>query len=337
MPGAVPGNAGSGNSTNGNSNAGNASSNNGNKGGDDKGKDDKKDDKSNGNQAKEPKRGGAFQPGTFGRLSNLSTRLRVTDADAGRSAVAGFVVSGVEPKSILVRAVGPGLESFGIRDALEQPRLLLSDSSGRVLSISDGWGDRAEIANATARAGAFHLARGSLDAAVLVSLAPGVYTAQVTGSGNGLVLLEIYDASSGVELAAEKIINLSTRGFVGTGEDALIAGFVVSGDEPRRVLIRGVGPTLTAFGVLDALANPVLTLFRDGAGSPVAQSQDWQAASATASDLAATMAAAGAFPLASGSRDAALVITLAPGQYSAVLSGAQGNTGTGLVEIYELP
>ena len=144
VPGPVPsnvgpGNAGSGNSTNGNGNAGNGNSNNSNKGGDDKGKDhkekddkekddkgkdDKKDDQSNGNKGKEPKRGGAFQPGTLGRLSNLSTRLRVSDADSNHSAVAGFVVSGTESKSILVRAVGPGLESFGIRDAPDRCRQL---------------------------------------------------------------------------------------------------------------------------------------------------------------------------------------------------------------------
>lgn len=277
------------------------------------------------------------------RIVNLSSRLRVTGGDASRTVVAGFVVTGSAPKSVLIRAIGPGLASFGVRDTVAQPRLVLRDSTGRIVGEDEAGGDRAEIAQVCDRVGAF---RGhSRDAALLVSLAPGAYTAQVTANGNGLVLVEVYDASTGTAIETEHIVNISTRGFVGAGDDVLVAGFVVVGSTPRQVLIRGIGPALGTFGVTGTLADPVLKLFRAGSSAPVAQNDDWQtpvtvtggAASATAADVTAAATAAGAFPLGTSSKDAAIVVTLAPGNYSAVVSGANNSTGAGLVEVYELP
>jgi len=259
--------------------------------------------------------------------------------------VAGFVVTGQAPKQILIRGIGPGLAGFGVRDALAQPVLTLRDSTGRIVAENDGWRNQPDISAAGDRVGAFKLGNGSRDAALLVSLAPGAYTAQVTANGNGLVLVEVYDTVSGTELVTELIANISTRGFVGTGEDVLVAGFVVTGNASKRVLIRGVGPALAAFGVPGTLVDPVLKLYSAGGANPIAQNDNWETPQPinagqivpTAAEIVAASMAAGAFPLPAGGKDASMVVTLTPGNYSAVLSGANNGTGSGLVEVYELP
>jgi hypothetical protein len=128
-------------------------------------------------------------------------------------------------------------------------------------------------------------------------------------------------------------VNISTRGFVDTGDGALIAGFVVSGSSSKRVLVRGVGPGLVQFGVPSVLADPVVKVYANGTAEAIADNDSWE----TAADIVAATTAAGAFPLATGSKDAAMVLILPPGQYSAVITGAGGTTGAGLVEVYELP
>lgn len=280
------------------------------------------------------------------RLVNLSSRLRVTGGDASRSVVAGFVVTGTAPKQILIRAIGPGLAGFGVRDALAQPRLQLRDGTGRLVAEADDWTPGRELNDAFDRTGAFKLNPGSRDAVLLLSLAPGAYTAQISANGNGIALVEVYDATSGTPLDTDQLVNISTRGFVDTGEGQLIAGFVVTGDAPKRVLIRGIGPGLTAFGVTGALADPELKLFSGpNAATPLAQNDNWGtplpiaggAAPATSAEIVTATTAAGAFPLAASSKDAALLVTLAPGNYSAVMSGTAGATGAGLVEVYEVP
>lgn len=280
------------------------------------------------------------------RLVNLSSRLRVTGGDASRAVVAGFFVTGTAPKQILVRAIGPGLAGFGIRDALAQPRLQLRDSTGRLVAENEGWMTNGEMIATFDRVGAFRLNSGSRDAAILVALAPGSYTAQVTANGNGITLVEVYDASTGLQLATEQLVNISTRGFVDTDDGVLVAGFVVTGTNPKRVLIRGIGPGLTAFGVPNVVADPVLKLYASpNSATPMAQNDNWGtpqpvpggATPATAAEVTAAAAATGAFPLAGGSKDAAIVVTLNPGNYSAVISGAGNTTGAGLVEVYEVP
>ncbi len=280
------------------------------------------------------------------RLVNLSSRLRVTGGDASRAVVAGFVVTGSSNKQILVRAIGPGLAGFGIRDALAQPRLQLRDSTGRLVAENEGWTSNGEMIATFDRVGAFRLNPGSRDAAMLVALAPGSYTAQITANGNGIALVEVYDASTGVQLETEQLVNISTRGFVDTDDGVLVAGFVVTGSNPKRVLIRGIGPGLTAFGVPGAVADPVLKLYASpNSTTPIAQNDNWGspqtvtggATPATAAELTAAAAATGAFPLASASKDAAIVVTLNPGNYSAVISGTGNTTGAGLVEVYEIP
>jgi sugar lactone lactonase YvrE len=278
------------------------------------------------------------------RLVNLSSRLRVTGGDASRSVVVGFVVTGEASKQILIRAVGPGLAGFGVRDALEQPVLVLRDSTGKTVAENDGWKNSPDVTSAGDRVGAFKLGNGSRDAALLATLTPGAYTAQVTANGNGIVLVEVYDTVSGTQLSTEQIVNISTRGFVGTGDDVLVAGFVVTGGAPKRVLIRGIGPALAPFGVPGVLQDPVLQLYSAGNNNPIAQNDNWETPQpigapvpATAAQLVAASTAAGAFPLSTGGKDAAIIVSLNPGNYSAVVSGLNNGTGAGLVEVYELP
>jgi len=193
--------------------------------------------------------------------------------------------------------------------------------------------------------GAFPFASGSKDSALLSTLLPGAYTANVTSvSGDsGTVLLELYDADQGTPTA--RIINVSARCEAGTGSQTLIAGFAVSGSGTEKLLIRGDGPVLTSFGVTGALATPVLTLF-DSAGKVIATDIGWtNAPSGGSSSVTATVGVAtpaafaqvGAFALPSGSADCALVASLPPGTYTVQVAGAGNTTGVALVEVYELP
>jgi hypothetical protein len=277
------------------------------------------------------------------RLINLSSRLRTSD-DGTRAMIAGFVVTGTESKSMLVRAIGPGLSAFGVQGALANPRLQIYDGAGKLVAENEDWGGNATVAAAASAVGAFALDGSSRDAALLLNLSPGAYTAQVaTNGGTGVALVEVYDAA-GTNGTAKQLINLSTRGFVDTGDGNLIAGFVVTGNAPKRVLIRGIGPGLAQFGVQGAVANPTLKLYAAGNTTIIAQNDDWNAAqpvgtsqaAASSAEITAASAAVGAFGLGANSRDAAIVITLMPGAYTAVVSDASNGTGAGLVEVYEI-
>jgi N-acetylmuramoyl-L-alanine amidase len=252
-------------------------------------------------------------------LSNASLR---TSLAVGQNVIVGFVVDGGE-KPVLVRAAGPALGAFGLATAMLDPRIELFRDTTRVTDNND-W--PATLAPTFSALGAFSFALASRDAAVFRSLA-GPHTAQVAGVGAGTVLVELYDAGSG---SAARLVNLSARNRVGTGADALIAGFFVNGTGTKRLVLRAIGPTLASFGVTGALADPRLEV-RDGAAL-VGSNDNWDAA------LAPTFSEVGAFPLATGSRDAALVVTLAAGRgYTAQVSGVNNTTGEALIEIYELP
>lgn len=270
------------------------------------------------------------------RFVNLSSRLATAEGNAERAFIAGFVVSGSAPKRMLIRAVGPGLAQFGVTATLTNPRLRIF-SGDRLIAENEDWIDEAGLRAATTAVGGFALPAGSRDSALLVTLVPGAYSAHVlAGGGEGVALVEVYDAESAQ--ISTQLVNLSTRGYVGTGDDVLVAGFVVSGDAPKRVLVRGIGPTLVGFGVTGSLPDPVLKVYRGT--SVVAENDDWEnsqpAAATTGAEMAAAASSAGAFALPSGSKDAALILTLAPGAYSAVISGANSSSGAGMVEVYEL-
>ena len=159
----------------------------------------------------------------------------------------------------------------------------------------------------------------------------------VTGQAGatGIALVEVYDATPGAIPRDQRIVNLSTRAVAGnTSDTILIAGFVVTGSVPKRVLIRGVGPALTQFGVAGALARPSLAVF--SGNTVLAQNAGWTTTADTSAITAAAQQA-GAFAFAATSQDAALILNLAPGSYTAQISGVAGTTGVALVEVYELP
>jgi subtilisin family serine protease/outer membrane protein assembly factor BamB len=268
-----------------------------------------------------------------GRLTNLS--VRTTAGTGDQTLTVGFVLSGAPDKPVLIRAIGPTLAEFGVTDVLADPRLQLY-SGNTVLTANDNWaspvggGGPTAISNAFAASGAFALRPDSLDAALVRTTAGGSYTAQITGvSGTGIALAEIYDTAPA---AGARLVNVSARAQVGTGGGILIAGFTVSGNVPKQILIRGIGPTLASFGVGGVLQDPQLDLYR---GTTLLQSNDnWGGTTA----LTSAFSRIGAFALANGtSRDAALLVTLAPGSYTAQVSGTGGTTGVALVEVYELP
>ena len=263
------------------------------------------------------------------RLINLS--VRGAAGNGADALIVGFVTSGSDPMQLLLRGIGPGLASFGVADVLAQPQIDLYSSTGTLLATNAGWGGDADLAAAFSAAGAFPLSNSSADSALMLPEAGGAYTAQVTGliGGQGNTLAEIYDADSGSP--AQHLINLSARGAVGTGAAILIGGFVVTGNASETVLVRGVGPGLGAFGLSGLLGHPVLTVL-DSTGKMVATNTAWGGTAA----LSAVFSQVGAFPLAAGSLDSALLVTLPPGAYTTQLSGANATTGLGLLEIYEI-
>lgn len=270
-----------------------------------------------------------------GRLVNLATRAAV--GAGGDVLIAGFVIGGTQPRSVLVRGIGSQLGDFGVGGVLRNPLLRIFDRTSRVIETSDNWArtsndTTAVLEEAAKQVGAFPLRANSTDSAILTTLAPGTYTAQVSGvlDTTGIALVEIYELG---KPDTNRLINLSSRAIVGTGANILIPGLVLSGQAPRRLLLRAVGPGLADFGVERPLLDPVMTVFRDT--DVVARNDNWSEQE-NASAIGQVMASIGAFALHPGSRDAALLLELAPGSYTVQVSGAEGTTGVALVEIYEV-
>lgn len=275
------------------------------------------------------------------RLINVATRGLASSGSS--TLIAGFTIGGTSPKPVLVRAIGPTLGTFGVASAMADPVLTLFRDGTR-LQANDDWSDsanKAQIVDKSALAGAFALAANSLDAVILTTLQPGSYTAQIgsaVAGGSGVALIEVYDVDTNADAQAtgRRLINLSTRGQVGTGGSIMIAGIVVSGPTSRRMLIRGIGPALGGFGVTGALSDPQLVIKAADGVTVVAGNDDWSS-QAAANDVIASAQRVGAFPLTAGSYDAALLVTLAPGAYTVQLSGVSNTTGVALLEAYEDP
>ena len=286
---------------------------------------------------------GAIESGVSfsdGFLRNLSSRGQV--GTGTNVLVAGFVVGGTTPKQVLIRAIGPSLTQFGITGALADPYLqLFGGTSGTAqIASNDNWGGTTALYNASTAVGAFPLSPTGLDSVLLATLAPGNYTAQVSGVGGvtGTALVELYDVDNPSPYSSQKVINISTRAVVGTGQNQLIAGFVVNGTTAKKLLIRAVGPTLGAFpfNVPGVLADPVLRIIRNTDNLIIRENDNWETGNDVSLVSAATMSA-GAFPLAAGGKDSAILITLPPGSYSAQVAGNNATTGIALVEVYEVP
>jgi len=262
------------------------------------------------------------------RVTNFSARA--VNGTGPQALFMGFVVSGAT-KSILLRAVGPGLATtFNLGGALTDPQLFLYDGS-TVIQSNDNWGGTAALRAAFTSVGAFPLVDTSLDSALLTSLAPKPYTMQV-GGGTGTVLTEIYDADSS-PTPVGRLVNVSARASVSSGSNVLIIGFVVNGSTSVQMLMRASGPELNArFGLTGALTDPILQLYNGS--TLLQQNDDWGGTSA----LSTAFAQVGAFPFSSPtSKDSALLVTLSPGVYTTVVSGVGGTSGITLLEIYQMP
>ncbi len=266
------------------------------------------------------------------RIINISTRAFVGGDE--NALIAGVVVADTEGKRYLTRAIGPTLAAFGASGVVPDPQLSVFAANGVELFRNNGWEtgpDAGQLPAFARRVGAFPLEAGSRDSALATPITAGAYTVQVTTptGQDGIGLAELYELDGN-----GRTVNLSTRALVRSGEGALIGGFVVSGPAHKRMLIRAVGPTLAAFGVGNALLDTVLTVY---SGTSIVASNDrWQDVDNAAAVAAATRSA-GAFALATGSEDAALLVTLPPGPFTVEVSGKAGAEGVALLEIYEVP
>ncbi|MCF3650296.1 M64 family metallopeptidase [Synoicihabitans lomoniglobus] len=279
-------------------------------------------------------------PSGPGRLTNMSVRTLAGTGD--QTLTLGFVISGTDSdttatKQLLVRAIGPGLQPFGLVSYLPDPQLAVAplDASSPAVT-NDNWGGASALSHAFASVGAFPLDNpDSLDAALVLNAPPQPHTAQVSNSldVSGVALVEVYDLDGA---ASPRLVNLSARSVLQPGNDALIAGFVYAGDSPKRFLIRAVGPGLTTYGVSEPLPDPQLVVHSLVTGEVIATNDDWSGDS----ELNAAFGSVGAFPLLDpASGDAALILDLPSGPYTATVRNVSNGLGFGtvLIEVYELP
>jgi N-acetylneuraminic acid mutarotase len=256
-------------------------------------------------------------------LGNISTRLRVETGD--NVLIGGFIVTGTQPKKVIVRAIGPSLTAVGVPGALGNPILELHGSSGLIAS-NDNWMDapnRQEIID-TGLAPA-----NDSESAVLVTLPANNsnYTAIARGVNNttGVGLVEAYDLNTGAD---SKLANISTRGFVQTGDNVMIGGLIITGTGPTKAVIRAIGPSLGSVGVQGALQDPSLEL-HDGNGVIIRTNDDWQSGANIAE-----LQSDGLAP--SDPRESAILQVFSPGAYTAIVRGVGDTTGVALVEVYQL-
>lgn len=272
-------------------------------------------------------RGSDVEPAS--RLANLSARANAGSGD--EIVIAGVVVRSPRPKRFLVRAAGPALRSLGLTESLPDPVLRVMDSAGNERHRNRGWltgPDPTAVASVAGVVGAFAFAEDSDDSALLVELSPGPQTLSMFSESrlSGTGLIELYETDD--DGAA---VNLSARAAV-RPDRPLIGGFVISGRSPKRILVRAVGPALEGQGVVSALANPRLTLH--AGPNPIAANDDWGIGENSAG-VVEEASRLGAFALTEGSRDAALLLTVSPGIYTAVVTSSDGGEGVALVEIYD--
>jgi subtilisin-like proprotein convertase family protein len=258
------------------------------------------------------------------RAVNLSTRMRVQVGD--RVGIGGFIITGSGPKQVILRAIGPSLTRYGIVDVLADPVLELHGPTGFTTIINDNWRDTQEQAIQDTGIPPTN----DLESAIVATLNPGAYTGIVRGKNNtqGVALIEVYDLD---DVGTSKLANLSTRAFVSTGDNIVIAGFLLStGGASDRIIARGIGPSLApgTFPASAVLADPTLEL-RDTNGSLIVSNNDWQDNAAQAAELTA----AGLAP--TNALESGIAATLPPGLYTALLAGLNSGTGLGLVEVYD--
>lgn len=264
-----------------------------------------------------------FTLSTSGQALNLSTRGNVGTGE--NVLVGGFIVTGFEAKNIVLRALGPSLASAGVSGVLADPVLTIYDSTGVEVVSNDEW----ENAEAAAEIEARGLApTDAHEAATLRRLNPGAYTVVVSGKNGstGIGLVEAYDLTGNTN---SELGNISTRGMVSAGDGALISGFIIGNRSDATVVVRALGPSLTSAGVVGVLNDPTLTIF-NSSGVAVGTNDNWQDGTE-----AGALESVGLAPTADN--EAATLVTIPPGSYTAVVQGVNGSSGVGLVEVYNLP
>jgi hypothetical protein len=231
--------------------------------------------------------------------------------------IGGFIITGTQPKRVIIRAVGPSLTLPG---KMLDPTLTLHDSSGSVIGFNDDWGQSAnsqEIVNTGIPPSS------PSEPAIVMSLTPGSYTAALSGANQttGIAVVEVYDLDPA---ASSRLANISTRAAVQTGDNVLIGGLIVVGQSAADVIVRAIGPSLSVAG---AMANPTLEL-RDANGGVLAFNDNWR------TTQQAAIIATGVPP--SHDAESAIVTSFSPGSYTAIVRGANGTTGVAVVEVYQL-
>jgi len=271
-------------------------------------------------------------------LGNISTRSFVQTGD--NVMIGGFIVQGTGTKRVIIRAIGPELTQYGITNALANPTLELHNATGALLGSNDNWqttiiggiiasNQVSDIQNSG------HAPTAASESAIIANLAPGNYSAIVRGVSNtiGVALVEAYDLSPGT---TSVLGNISTRGFVQTGESVMIGGFTVQGTGAKSVIIRAIGPELTQYGITNALANPTLELY-NAAGTLIASNDNWQTTiigGIITSNQVSDIQNSGHAP--TEARESAIIANLTPGNYTAIVRGVNNTTGVALVEAYDL-
>jgi len=254
------------------------------------------------------------------RLANISTRMKVGLEDD--VLIGGFIIGGSQPKRVIFRATGPSLAAAGVAGVMRDPMLELHDNTGGIIAQNDNWqagGQAAEIA------GTGVAPAQPEEAAVVATLAPGAYTAIVRGVNNDqrVALVEGYE----LDTPTSRLMNLSTRGRIGVGEEVLIGGLIVQGGAPKKVIVRALGPSL-ATSIKGPLADPVMEIY-DSSGTLIASNDDWATSAQRAEIIASTVPPP-------NDLESAIVATLNPGSYTAIVRGVNGTSGVGLVEVYDL-
>ena len=262
----------------------------------------------------------ASPPASTSVAANISTRA-VTDT-ADNVLIGGFIVQGSASKNVIIRAIGPSLAGAGVSGALADPTLELHNGNGDIIAFDDNWQDDSGQADKIQAAG---LAPSDPNESALAeTLDPAGYTAIVRGLSDttGVALVEVYDIDS--QPAASQLVNISTRAPVQTGDNVMIGGFIITGSDPTNVLVRALGPSLTASGVAGALPDPTIEL-HDGQGTLLMSNDNWQQDSLQATQIQATGLAPG------NALESAIFTSLSAGGYTAIVRGANGTTGVGLV------
>jgi len=256
-----------------------------------------------------------------GKLLNISTRLRVQTGDA--VLISGFIINGTEPKTVLIRGIGPSLSDVGVPGALQNPTLTLFQGNTQLQANDDWFETQGDAIRATGLQPVY-----STESAILRTLPPGSYTAAVRGKNDttGVAVVEVYDLSA---TSNSKLANVSTRGFVETGSNVMIGGFIAGHPSSANVpvIVRAIGPSLSGFGVPNAMPDPILALY-DSNGTLIVENDNWRDTDETA------IAASGFAP--GNNAESAILISRPAGNTTAIVRGKNGATGNALVEVYRL-